>query len=311
MTFLNIQSQRGEVFGRSSAGGPGRRTRKRQKRTATSTTTSRSSIRECGKLYMKPSFILFAVLVAASSFADTATNQLPTIAEIDAEIASLANQYGAKTLWREFVPTVGRIKDLQDKFPTQEVIQVQWHVVSNMFAGCYPVDAVTNSNQVNYQGLSDAIWLHLTKYKLFHVDTNVLMYVADSVSNALPVDVSREDAVVQVGMSEVYMPEFGSTNALTGEHVVLDYHPRTNRVRLWWQWEGLRRMKLGFNSAQASFRRRVFNSFCELMLHDLSEYPGPERRSLWEEFCRRAGASNKEKVEAHRYLYDDFKIVYP
>ena len=92
---------------------------------------------------MKASVCLLAVFVSASAFAENVTNQLPTIAEIDAEIAGIANQYGAKTLWREFVPTVGRIKDLQDKFPTQEVLQVQWHVVSNMFAECYPVTAPT------------------------------------------------------------------------------------------------------------------------------------------------------------------------
>jgi len=251
------------------------------------------------------------LIVGASSFADSATNQLPTIAEIDAEISSLANKYGAKTLWREFVPTVGRIKDLQDKSPTQEVLQVQWHVVSNMFAECYPVDAVTNSNQVNYLGLEDAIWLHLTKYKLFHIDTNALMYVADSVSNALPVDVSREEAVVQAGMRGEYMPDFGSTNALTGVLFTGDYHSSTNRTRVWWDWEGARRAKLAFNHRSESFRRRVFNSFCEVMLHDLSEYPEPVRRNLWEEFCRRAGASDAEKAEAHRDLYDDFRIVYP
>ena len=106
---------------------------------------------------MRASVCLFAVLLAASAFADSDTNQLPTITEIDAEITSLANKYGAKTLWREFIPTIGRIKDLQDKFPTQEVLQVQWHVVSNMFAECYPVAAVTNGNQVNYQGLEHAV----------------------------------------------------------------------------------------------------------------------------------------------------------
>ena len=225
----------------------------------------------------------FAMLlfVVTPSFADSATNQLPTIAEIDAEITSLANKYGAKTLWREFIPTVGRIKDLQDKFPTQEVLQVQWHVVSNMFAECYPVAAVTNGNQVNYQGLEHAVWLHLTKYRLFHADTNALMYVADSVSNALHIDFSRETAVVLAGMNCEYMPEFGSTNALTGEHVVSEYHSVTNRVRIWWQWEGLRRQKLGFNSSQASFRRQVFNCFCGLIMRYLDEYPEPVRRSLW------------------------------
>ena len=264
--------------------------------------------------YMKVIKIALCSMLSASAvsaFASSDTNQLPTIAEIDAAIAGLANQYGARTLWREFVPTVGRIKNLQDKFPTQEVLQVQWHVVSNMFAECHPVDAVTNSNQVNYQGLSHAIWLHLTKYKLFRVDTNALMYVADSVSNALPVDVTREEAVVQAGMNGEYMPEFGSTNALTGERVVLDYHSSTNRVRIWWQWEGLRRMKLGFNSVQASFRRQVFNCFCGLILHDFSEYPESVRRSLWEEFCRRGGATDPEKTEAYRSLYEDYNIVYP
>ena len=248
---------------------------------------------------------------AASSFADSTTNQLPTIAEIDAEIASLANQYGAKILWREFIPTVGKIKDLQDKFPTQEVLQVQWHVVSNMFSECYPVAAVTNGNQVNYQGLEHAIWLHLTKYKLFHADTNALMYVADCVSNALPVDVSREEAVVHAGMRGEYMPEFGSTNALTGVKLTLDYHSATNYDRLWLQWETVRSTKSGFNHSQSYFRRRVFNSFCELILHYLSEYREPVRRSLWEEFCRRAGASDAEKAEAHNKLYHYYKIVYP
>ena len=264
-------------------------------------TTSRTTIMACA--------MLFDVSVVA--FADNATNQLPTVAEIDAEIAGLANQYGAKILWREFVPTVGRIKDLQDKFPTQDVMRVQWHVVSNMFFECYPVAAVTNGNQVNYQGLEHAIWLHLTKYNLFHADTNALMYVADCVSNALPIDVSREEAIVQAGERCEYMPEIGSTNALTGEPIAHDYHSLTNRDRLWMQWRTIWVTKLGFNFRQSQFRRRVFNSFCELILHDLSEYPEPTRRSLWEEFCRRAGASDAEKAEAHRDLYDDFKIVYP
>ena len=254
-----------------------------------------------------------AMLLAAAeaTFADSATNQLPTIAEIDAEISGLANQYGAKILWREFIPTVGRIKRLQDSFPTQEVLQVQWHVVSNMFAECYPVAVVTNMNQVNYQGLEHAIWLHLTKYKLFHADTNALMYVADRVSNALPVDVSREEAVVQAGMRGEYMPEFGSTNALTGVKLTFDYHSATNHDRLWLQWETVRSTKSGFNSSLSSFRRRVFNSFCGLILHYLSEYPEPVRRGLWEEFCRRAGASDAERAEAHRDLYRWYKIVYP
>jgi len=264
-----------------------------------------------GRRDMKTLVCLFAVLFSASSFADSATNQLPTIAEIDAEIASLASQYGAKTLWREFIPTVGRIKDLQDKFPTQEVIRVQWHVVSNMFAECYPVAAVTNGNQVNYQGLEHAVCLHLAKYRLFHADTNALMYVADCVSNALPVDASRETAVVLAGMRGEYMPEFGSTNALTGEKLTFDYHSATNHDRLWLQWEIARRAKSGLNQGQSSFRRQVFNYFCGLIMRYLEEYPEPVRRSLWEEFCRRAGATDNEKSEAHRKLYHYYKIVYP
>ena len=254
--------------------------------------------------------LCIATTAAVGCLAETEAH-LPTIAEIDAEIASLADQYGARTLWREFVPTVGRIKNLQDRFPTQEVLQVQWHVVSNMFFECYAVADVTNNNQVNYQGINLAIWLHLTKYKLFHVDTNALMYVADCVSNALPVDVSREEAVVQARIRGEYMPEFGSTNALTGELAPHDFNTYTNRERLFWKWEGARRMKLGYNSGLESFRRRVFNSFCGLILHYLSEYPEPVRRSLWEEFCHRAGASDAERAEAHRDLYDYYKIVYP
>ena len=239
------------------------------------------------------------LLVSASSFADSATNLLPTIAEIDAEIAGLANQYGAKILWREFVPTVGRIKDLQDDFPTQAVLQAQWHVVSNMFSECYPVAAVTNGNQVDYYGLRVIVRGHLTKYRLLHADTNAVMYVADCISNSLPVDVSREAAVVQAGTNGEYMPEFGSTNALTGEHVVLDYHSSTNRVRLWWQWEGLRRAKSCFNQGVELFRQEAFNCFCTLILCELVEYPEIVRQSLWEEFCRRAGASDDEKSKAY------------
>ena len=252
-------------------------------------TISRISVASCAML----------LVVSASSFADSATNQLPTIAEIDAEMSSLANQYGAKILWREFVPTVGRIKDLQDKFPTQEVLQVQWHVVSNMFAECYPVAAVTNGNQVDYYGLRVIVRRHLTKYRLFHADTNVVMYVADCISNALPVDVSRETAVVQAGANGEYMPEFGSTNALTGERVVLDYHSSTNRGRLWWQWEGLRRAKSCFNQGVELFRQEAFNCFCTLILCEFVECPETVRQDLWEECCRRSGASDDEKSEAY------------
>ena len=89
------------------------------------------------------------------------------------------------------------------------------------------------------------------------------------------------------------------------------YHSTTNYFYQRMLWEKVRRMKSGFNYAQSCFRRQVFNCFCELMLHDFSEYPEPVRRSLWEEFCRRAGATDPEKAEAYRNLYADYKIVYP
>ena len=261
-------------------------------------TISRISVASCAML----------LVVSASSFADSATNQLPTIAEIDAEMSRLANQYGAKILWRECVPTVGRIKDLQDKFPSQEVLQVQWHVVSNMFSECYPVATVTNSNQVNYQGLKRAIWLHLTKYKLFHADTNALMFVANCVSNVLPIDVSHEEEDKLAAWRLDDIADFGNTNGPLRLRHGMNYHcygDRTyaciERYRIW----------RGFNSYGEGFRRMVFNSFCGLILHYLSEYPEPVRRSLWEEFCRRAGASDAEKAEAHSDLYRWYKIVYP
>ena len=254
-----------------------------------------------------------AVLSAALvSFAVFGEETYPTIAEIDAEIASLANKYGARTLWREFVPTAGRIKDLQDKYPTQEVLQVQWHVVSNMFSECYLTSALTNDFQIDHHRLADIVFLHLTKYRLFHANTNALMFVADCVSNALPVDVSRETAVVEASFRGERIPEFGSTNALSGTRMVFEsYHSTTNYFYQRMLWEKVRRMKSGFNYSQSCFRRQVFNCFCELMLHDLSEYPEPVRRSLWEEFCRRAGATDPEKAEAYRNLYEDYKIVYP
>ena len=252
-------------------------------------TTSRSAI-------VVWAMVLF---VSASSFADSATNQLPTIAEIDAELASLANKYGARTLWREFEATAGKIKDLQDKFPTQEVLQVQWHVVSNMFSECYPVAAVTNSNQVNYQGLETVIRNHLTKYKLFHADANTLMYVADCISNAIPVDASREESVVQARIRGEYMPEIGSTNALTGQPAPHDFNTYTNRVRLYIDWRSAFSAKSGFNQNLKRFRQKAFNCFCTLILRELVEYPEAVRQDLWDEFCRRAGASDDEKSKAH------------
>lgn len=261
-------------------------------------TTSRIAIRMCA----------VSLFVAASSFADSMTNQLPTIAEIDAEIAGLANQYGAKVLWREFVPTVERIKDIQDKFPTQEVLRVQWHVVSNMFSECYPVAAVTNDNQVNYQGLARAIWLHLTKYKLFHSDTNALMFVADCVSNALPIDVSHEEEDKLAAWRLDDIADFGNTNGPLRKRVGVNYGCYGERTRAcifkYIKWRN-------FNAGVKDFREMVFDCFCELIMRYLEEYPEPVRRNLWEEFCRRSGASDKERSHAHSELYHYHKITYP
>ena len=232
----------------------------------------------------------------------------PTIAEIDVELASLANKYGARTLWREFETTAGRIKDLQDKFPTQEVLQVQWHVVSNMFAGCYPVAAVTNSNQVNYQGLWNIIWLHLTKYRLFHSDTNALMFVADCVSNALPVDVSHEEEDKLAAWRLDDIADFGNTNGPLRMRAGINYGCYGERTRACiFRYQ----MLSGFNVRVRQFREMVFNCFCGLIMRYFEEYPEPVRRNLWEEFCRRAGASDKEKSEAHNKLYYYYKISYP
>ena len=249
--------------------------------------------------------VLSAALVSFVAFGE---ESYPTIADIDAEIASLANKYGARTLWREFEATAGRIKILQDKFPTQEVLWVQWHVVSNLFSGCYPVAAVTNDNQVNYHGLNNIIWLHLTKYRLFHSDTNALMFVADCVSNALPIDVSHEEEDKLAAWRLDDIADFGNTNGPLRGRAGVNYGCYGERTRACI----FRYMKWGnFNVGVERFRKMVFNCFCELVLHDLSEYPEPVRRSLWEEFCRRAGATDSEKAEAYRCLYEDYKIVYP
>ena len=249
-----------------------------------------------------------ALSAAFVSFAAFGEETYPTIAEIDAEIASLANKYGARTLWREFVTTAGRIKDLQDKFPTQEVMQVQWHVVSNMFADCYPVSTVTNENQVNYQGLNNIIWLHLTKYRLFHSNTNALMFVADCVSNALPIDVSHaeEDKLAAWRLDDI--ADFGSTNGPLRMRVGINYGCYGERTRACiFRYRMLR----GFNFDIEQFREMVFDCFCGLILRYLEEYPEPVRRSLWEEFCRRSGASDKERSHAHSELYYYYKITYP
>ena len=51
-----------------------------------------------GMFLMTASISLFATLLSASSFAAFGEETYPTIAEIDAEIASLANKYGVRTL---------------------------------------------------------------------------------------------------------------------------------------------------------------------------------------------------------------------
>jgi len=263
------------------------------------------------KMNRKMTCVLAAMAASVGAVSATPVaggEHYPTIAEVDAEIASLANQYGAKTLWREFVDTAGRIKRLQDGLSPENALPVQWHVVSNMFQGCYLDAALTNDNQVNYQGLEQIVWLHLTRYRLFHANTNALMFVADCVSNALPFDVSHEaeDLLAAQRLDDII--DFGNTNG------PFRVRPGTNlacygaRARA----SIFRYRKLkSFNYAQARFRRMVFNCFCGMILHYLTEYPEPVRRSLWEEFCHRAGATDAEKTAAHRRLYENYKIVYP
>lgn len=251
-----------------------------------------------------------AALTTALTGAAVASGEehYPTIAEVDAQIASISNLRGASVMWWEFEPMSGRIKDLQDKYPTQEVLRVQWHVVSNMFANCYLTCPLTNDVQINYAGMDNIIWLHLTKYKLFHANTNALMYVADCVSNALPIDVSREEEDKLAAWRLDDIADFGNTNGPLRLRVGINlgcYGVRTRACIYRYQW------MRWFNSSQASFRHRVFNSFCGLILHYFSEYPEPVKRSLWEEFCRRAGASNAERAEAHSDLYRWYKIAYP
>ena len=252
---------------------------------------------------------LVALAAALTGAAATrGEERYPTIAEVDAEIASISNLRGASVMWWEFEPMSGRIKDLQNKYPTQEVLRVQWHVVSNFFSNCYLIGPLTNDVQINYAGMANIIWLHLTNYKLFHADTNSLMYVADCVSNALPIDVSHEEEDKLAAWRLDDIADFGNTNGPLRFRAGINlgcYGVRTRACIYRYQW------MRGFNSSQTFFRRRVFNSFCGLILHYLSEYPEPVRRSLWEEFCRRAGASDAEKAEAHSDLYRWYKIVYP
>ena len=185
---------------------------------------------------------------------------------------------------------------------------MQWHVVSNMFLKCYPTAAVTNANQIDYLGFDHIIFLHLTKYKLFHADTNALMFVADCVSNALPVDVSHEEEDKLAAWRLDDIADFGNTNGPLRMRAGINYGCYGERTRACiFRYKNM----IGFNGCLRSFRRRVFNSFCELILYYLNEYPESVRRSLWEEFCRRAGASDKERSHAHSELYHYYNVTYP
>ena len=254
---------------------------------------------------MKTNILMISVILLAPivpSFANEAGESLPTIEEIDSEIARIANTNSAKIAWRHLVPMVQRINNLQRTTETQDVLRVQWHVVSNLFEGCHTDPVVTNMNQVDYLGLRMNV-PKVTHFRLFFDQISALMFVADHVSNAVPVDVSREDSVIEADMRCEQIPEFGSTNSLTGIKVVCSYHSITNRDRLFRPWESAWRNKHGFNTNVNDFRDCVFEEFGSLIMKMLVEYPEPVRRDLWDEFCRRAGASAEEKSRAESRLY--------
>ena len=60
----------------------------------------------------------------------------------------------------------------------------------------------------------------------------------------------------------------------------------------WIVWRHLLGAKVGFNQSVKRFRREVFNCFCTLILCEFAECPKTVRQDLWEEFCRRAGATD-------------------
>ena len=69
--------------------------------------------------------------------------------------------------------------------------------------------------------------------------------------------------------------------------------------RLYIDWRSALDAKSGFNQNLRRFRQEAFNCFCTLILCEFVEYPETVRQDLWDEFCRRAGASDDEKSKAY------------
>lgn len=143
----------------------------------------------------------------------------------------------------------------------------------------------------------------IANYEIVGSDTNALYAAADNLSRAVELSVAERDADLAAIHSVLrhlyYTPERIACNEecfrKTGMRGALKAGPH---FRMYWECLAEYNARSHYNALLQEFRAAALGSFYAAIMNGYSGSTDGERRAIWDEFCRRANASEGERDAA-------------
>ena len=201
-----------------------------------------------------------------------------------------------KDNWAGFVPLLAKVVEFQDTAPTQEVAHVEAQIVERFALYSFACEYDHLPVKANFDGRLESLRL-LSQLSLVQSSTNTLFQLADWLAEAVPLD--ADDQTSGDELAEAFQRD--NRMIYGGRRPPLYPGSVGNFNQCGPMWRACRekfRFRRLYNDRLPNFRKTALADMHEAIMNGYGDSTDDGRRAIWDEFCRRANASEGERRAA-------------
>ena len=200
--------------------------------------------------------------------------------------------------WAGFVPLLSNVVESQSSALTQEVAKIESKIVTRFAIYSFACEYDHLLVKANFDGRRDSAWL-LSQFSLVRSDTNALFKLADWLSGAVPLAADKETRGNELGeaMRIDALMIYGGKRPPIYPGSVGNY---SHCGPMWRECRDKFHFRRTYNERLPKFREEALGCFHVAIVNGYADRTEAERETIWDEFCRRAKASDSEKEAASR-----------
>ena len=207
--------------------------------------------------------------------------------------------------WRGFLPVLGRLRDYQDEAPEQDVRDIESFAVTNFTLYAFASEEESAVGKANFRGRLMCLEM-LSQFTQVRRDTRLLYAIADwmSMAEELPCDDGKWQADIINAHLKDNARIFGSNHPprVAGgiSAARRNWGPEARACMAKYEFRRL------YNKNLREFRVEAVSLFRRVIATGYKDSSVGEREKIWEEFCRRAKVTEREKSALSAEVGADF-----